>query len=266
MFKQEEQLQSPRQGQPDLSNNATRKEKKQMQMELILITPNSSQDQHSIEVAPTVSQIAPHLHHSPVNALCERMREKHDDLCVLPLHYDLQGHQQFSPQSIKAYRESPCSLRRTYPRNSPNCCLSEGQDDTHSDAPLDYIYIHVPHETTNPKTNISKSSLPPPPPSSFSPTSGQAWPFIPIMNNSKNPVPPLLPCFRYNGHEYSSTAPIRPFKMTTIDNAWKASEMAQSSLNNSIHGSESMIFSSGDDSEEEDNEYLDGVKFLNADI
>jgi hypothetical protein len=54
--------------------------------------------------------------------------------------------------------------------------------------------------------------------------------------------------------------------MTTIDNAWKASEMAQSSLNNSIHGSESMIFSSGNDSEEEDNEYLDGVKFLNADI
>jgi hypothetical protein len=54
--------------------------------------------------------------------------------------------------------------------------------------------------------------------------------------------------------------------MTTIDNSWKASDMAYFDSNISTQGMESLLFSSGDESEEEDDECLDGMKFLSADV
>jgi hypothetical protein len=56
------------------------------------------------------------------------------------------------------------------------------------------------------------------------------------------------------------------FIMTTIDNTWMASSLARNEYYNNVdHGTESLIFSSEDDSLDgdiDDDDYLDGIKYL----
>ena len=241
MFEHEESTQSPKQAQTVLSN-VNYNENEQMQIDFILISPSESQD-HSIEIAP-MSSIPSHLFlQSPANALYEKKHEGHTEKCF-----------------------SPMILPRLHKQNHlcpPRCCLNEKEDDSYRHSHLEFNNIYVPIEAS-PKSKNSKPPLPPQPPSS-SPTLGQYWPPTPpSVNSSINLPPPLSPCFRYAGRD-PWTGPIVPFKLT-IDNAWKASEMAQFCSNNCMDGNESMSFSSGDDSEEEEDEDLGGVKYLHADI
>jgi len=294
---QEELLQSPTRREEQMQLSYVTRNAQMLEMDLILISPSTSQD-HAIEVAP-IASVSPDLlnvrrTHSSVH---ERKDEPQSTSpsSLIPSHLQLErstrttnnagNNGEFNPtrvtqQPLRSY--DPMLLPRlelAHPQTPPRYSFSEEEhehDQTHehdmeedheeSSFPLKYVF--VPLNQTSPQYEISKPPLPP----SCSPTSGPEWhslsPAI-IWGSPPYPTTTLLPQLGVDCSWTSTTPSFEPIQMTTIDNSWKASDMAHlDSSNISSHDSESMIFSSGDDydSEEVDEECLDGMKFLCADV
>lgn len=282
MYYQEEPPQPPRQQEQIQLSYVTRNAQILEMVDLILISPRTSQD-HSIEVAP-IASVSPELLYtikrSPFHRRKDEPHTRQSSLIPSYLQYSTTdaGNDESNPTRltqqplVRSYSPMlPPRLESAHSRNPPCCYFSEEEEhdqthkhdveDDHKDSfPLKYVF--VPSTQTSPKYEISKPPLPP----SCSPTSATDWLSLPpaIPCGALYPTKTLLPQL---GVECSwTTKSFEPIQMTTIDNSWKASDMAYFDSNISTQGMESLLFSSWDDSEEEDDECLDGMKFLSADV
>lgn len=278
MYYQQEPPQSPRQEQTQLSY--VTRNAQMLEMDLILISPRTSQD-HAIEVAP-IASVSPDLlnlrKHSSLHGRKDEPHTSPSSLIPSYLQYSTTtdaGNDESNPtrltqQPLRSY--DPMLLPRlesAHSRSPPFCSFSEEEhdqthkhdmDDDHKESfPLKYVF--VPLTQTSPKFEMSKPPLPP----SCSPTSAE-WLSLPpaIPWGAPYPTKTMLP--QLGVDDCWTTKSFEPIQMTTIDNSWKLSDIAHFDSNISSHDTESMIFSSGDDSDEEDEECLDGMKFLSADV
>lgn len=150
--------------------------------------------------------------------------------------------------------------------------------------PLEYIYVPSLQESTSPPLHRTTPRCP-----SFHPH-GTSTLTSSVESQQAHGFPSHLPNMapRYNNNTWTRMMDhqVQPENldciawkdtsmlssdqfMTTIDNTWKASQLAQCAcrFNNSYHGTESLIFSSEDGSSvelDDEPDHLDGIKYLSA--
>ena len=243
------------------------------EMDLILISPTSPTGDHdAIEVSPiSPGGGTPFLLNSPTSAIQEQVEDADmEDWLCNPLSQSLTEHTRKRGDASASMLRPPDSFRQQEGYYTETAHSSQNPLNKKRLLPVDngvevellarefpLKYVFVPTLQTGPVDDPSRPPLPP----FSSPTSGPDLLNPPPLNRL-TPPPTLLP--KLDPHNiFRPLSFRRPLRMTTIEDAWKASGIAQFALDDNdtedVHGEESLIFSeeSGDQSDS-----VNGDEFL----